>query len=646
MRSVGWFVAACLAVSGICLAPLRAQAPLQARLAAPLESRRALVGAPVVASVMVPWATAGCTLKAGSTVTGHVTAVQSLKQSQREASLALSFDKADCNGLHEVPISLLLVAVVRVEEPEAERQASYYPGLFSTGNGGPHGGAAHSAGVYVGVGVTTGGGPARKGPSGPASIESGQVIGLKRLELGVGTGPGGASVLFSSSRDFSLDTHVELVLTAQAPSADGHTEVAEARRNETALPLAVPPPPPPPDISEICAARDCNVADLAGEPLAAGAALAAPLGRFGYSLRTYLRQNFDQDTTVSYLSPQQVLVTFDTHRLRSRSPGVWPERERRPLRAVLLNAQTSAVERVVDWTVDGAGPYLWPAGTGRVAVHMGGALQVLGPDLEPTVRVPVEGDLHWVASSPSGDEIAFALLRERHTRETHAFLRNQTGLEPQEDTEVRLIDRSGAVRLVRPATSEMKPPILTDGGREIVVRPERHGRWQLREQTESSGKDARTVATVNSGCEPEVTALFEDALFVVGCNQTNRWYRVIRSSGKTLLLGRDSPVQIEPGAIGSEAGVYAVRVVRTKQPLGGMSFRTKDLNDEQVGVYRMEDGKRILLARTDSFPEASRNFALSPDGHQLALLTRSEVRFYGVDGQPHTAANPLPAAGR
>ena len=626
--AVAWL----LAVAGTCCVYAGAQGhkALQVKLETPLDTRPTQTGARVAASAVAPWADGGCSLKAGNSVTGHVLAVQSMKASGREANLAVAFDAADCNGQHGVPLSLLAVALVHVEPTEPERQAEFYPGLF--GRGGR---------VYTGIGLITEG---RKAvPSGPKSVESGQVVGLKKVTLDIGGGPQGSSVLRSTSREISLDTQAEFVLTVRSAETETRSDDAASAGKEstgsvasatlTALPVSVPEEP---DTTAVCDG-DCTAADAVGAPpMAAGASHVTALLPFGYSLRTHLRTEFDQDTTVTYLSARQVLVTFDAHRLRIRVPGVWPDVERRSIRAVLLDGATGAVQRVLDWTVEGEGQYLWPAGPGRVVVHLPGVLQVFGVDLNPGPRVSADGEVRWVASSPSGDELAFGVIRERHTREIHNFIRDRTGRDPEEDLEVRLVDQSGALRFTRQATSEMQAPVLLDGNKELVLRYERGRRWTIRES--SNGRDARTIVTVSSSCEPSVSTLHQDDLFVVGCDGRDHWYRVIRNSGRTMLLGRSSPFQIEERAVGSGTSSYAIRVVRSKVPLTGIAYAARDLAEEQVSVYGTANHRQLLVVKIDSFPEASRNFALSSAGDQLVVLTRSDVQFYTVEG-----SSPAPA---
>ena len=201
------------------------------------------------------------------------------------------------------------------------------------------------------------------------------------------------------------------------------------------------------------------------------------------------------------------------------------------------------------------------------------------------------------------------------------------------------MDRSGKLLLTRAGISNTRAPALTDDGGQVVVQPERDQRWQLVEETPDR---SHTIATLHSICKPRVSTISSSALFVVGCSPAGQWYRMLRLDGHTIILGKPSLSQIEQSAAASTDGSYAVRIVDLRGPTAGAAFRDADLHDERVAVHRGSDGLQLLLASVQSFPQASSNFALSPDGLQLALLTAAEVVFYRVEskGAPMSATRP------
>ncbi len=621
--------------------------PLEASLDVPLDSRRMQKDAPVFASAIDDWKGANCKIEAGATITGHVVDVASKDKGQPEASLTLLFDKADCSGKRNASLPLMLYAIIDplsdagcVQEYTAETFGSagsqaVIPRVDSANNEAM---ARSSVFAYsLNSGTRT---------SLPSELKPGQVIGIHNLSLSAGTGPGGASSLHSAKQDFRLSCKTRLILVPVTPRSAPQVSLANALPPALHVPVearAAPPPqppspPPPPDLTEICAAKTCSEASSAAT-VPPGAMRTVSIGHLGYRPRKLQRiAAFDAETTVSYLSAHQLLVTFDAHHLRSRSGASWPPLVRHTIRALLLNTQTGAVQRVLEWQVDGTGRYLWPDGPERVLVHMNGVLQAFGPDLKSEAALPAAGDLLWVATSPSGHRIAYALLRERHTQEVHEQIARLSDRSPAEDVEIRVADRSGRVLQTVASTSGTPPPVLTEDGGELVLQSRSQGQWSISEQT---GNASRTIAAVHSDCAPRLSMTSAEALFVVGCSASGEWYRMLRKDGRTLIKGQASPAQLEQSAVGSANGTYAVRVIELGQTtvLGAM-YEDSNLHEERVAVHRGADGRQILLARTDSFPRSADSFALSPDGRQLALLTGNDIALYEVmnEGGAKTAA--------
>jgi hypothetical protein len=389
------------------------------------------------------------------------------------------------------------------------------------------------------------------------------------------------------------------------------------------------------DETEICRDDCSGFADVAGAGgvVAGGRQSAAVLQvtRLGYRPKMLgVATTFDHETTVTFLSSRELLLTFDPHRLRERTGEAWHAGSRRLVRAVLIDAQTRRVTRVVDWQVDGDGQYLWPAGSGHVLVHMHGGLQLLGEGLVEEANYPVQGELLWVTASPSGARIALAMVRERHNERTHALIAEQSGMRPEEDVELRVMDREGHVLVHREGSSAMIVPVLTDGG-EAIVQGAGPRRWQIEERT-PEGVRLRVVAKVTSGCRPRLSAPAHDVLMVEGCTALRqRWFRVVQGDGHTLLKSRETMTEIEPQAVlGGSA--LAVGVVELKQSSGaGDVIVPAQLGSQRVEVHRLGDGKSLLATVTEDYPPSRQAYALSPDDRWLAVMTQSHVAIYSVN---------------
>ncbi|HEY0263563.1 MAG TPA: hypothetical protein VGC07_03485 [Granulicella sp.] len=298
------------------------------------------------------------------------------------------------------------------------------------------------------------------------------------------------------------------------------------------------------------------------------------------------------------------------------------------MRAVLLDAATKRMERVVDWRVDERGQYLWQAGPGRVIVHMNGGLHLLGADLKEIAVVPVDSDVLWLTSSASGKRIAVGILRERHDKKTHEQIEQLSGEEPEEDVEMRLLDDTGRILMTRNTTSKAPPPVITDDYEYIVagVGPRR---WRLVAHNVDGG-NVRTLVTLESRCRPRLSAPLSKALFVTGCDAEGaRWYRVLGEDGRSLLRSRPSMEEIEDSAAGGGEEL-AIRYVRLASASSSATdFKIRELKSEHISV-RSRDGKSLLAIAEPQYPLSRESYALSTDGRRLAVLTKTNVEVFDV----------------
>jgi hypothetical protein len=125
-------------------------------------------------------------------------------------------------------------------------------------------------------------------------------------------------------------------------------------------------------------------------------------------------------------------------------------------------------------------------------------------------------------------------------------------------------------------------------------------------------------------------------LFLLGCDRQadGKWYRVLRSDGKTVLKGWSSSSELEQTA-NSAASAFAVGVAKAAKPIAAeSSFRAEDLESENIAVYRVQNGQREFTVRIASPAPTLQTFVLSPDGDQLAVLKGAEIALYVVPATP------------
>jgi len=133
---------------------------------------------------------------------------------------------------------------------------------------------------------------------------------------------------------------------------------------------------------------------------------------------------------------------------------------------------------------------------------------------------------------------------------------------------------------------------------------------------------------------PEVTSTAPDLLFLLTCNAKdgNTEYSVLRADGKVLLRGVSDPQELGHEAVGNHGSRrFAVKIVHAERPIAtNTTFKSSELDAEEVRVYRAEDGKRLLAVRVKEPIASHGGYALSPDGSQLAVLSVSDIQFFPI----------------
>jgi hypothetical protein len=618
-----------------CQAPSESNpGPVQAELIAPLNVRRLTPGATIFARVTLDWKGLGCSLKTGSTLEATVEAAERRKGGSG-SQLALAFTKAQCNGPDLKPMNLLLAAVAQAPADwENVPNATLSMPMTFADNGGH---------VNPGMGIVSAGqftipqmelrGIRHRFPM-SAKVQPGDVLEIRGMKLGIGTGPNRSSVLTTKDRDLTLDMFTQFLLVP-ADLVYGPASVILASTSSPAIAGASPAPFPPVHENdlEVCAPPGCAVdLPVAAHELAGHDATSIALHPFGYEprLRTIL-EDFSNEETLAWLGPSHLLFAFNTHPLIRRAWTPNSNTLRRMIRAVLFDADSRAVVRAVDWEITDTRQYIWPFDGNRILVHVGNELRVYSGKLEFERSIQLAGPLSFVRIAPNGNLIAIATLRERHSAELHARLHDDMGGEPEEDVDVAILDGEfNTIARASTVSGLLPPTLLNEGQVNLLSQPGQHYRLALRTW---EGK-AVSLARFTSICTPSLSSVAPDHLFLRTCSTSNGAgeYRVLRADGKVLLRVEEGPHEGGQEVIGNESsGLFAIKVVSAGNTLSpGVEFRANDLVSEEVRVYRATDGKRLLAVRLDEPSTSHESYAISPDGARLAVLSQSKIQLIPV----------------
>ena len=620
-------------------APAEYHNPLPVQLVTFVDVHHFHVGSTFLVKVVNDWAGLGCFFRNGQILEGKVVLASLRHRHENPSQLALAFDRIPCL-YDKVTIDLVLAAASF--DPAANIPNSPFPivrtTISSTGRIG-------RTLVIQGLELAAMG----KGLE-PPRLKPGDVKGIKDVTLRVGAGPGESSVLESSTHDIWLDKEAVLVLVpasiaflhpsssnvevALSPNSTPITEPGDERTEEAAAPnlpsTALSSPAPPTEFLP-CELPTCNTDLSVSSPGHLGKALwSTAIRPLGYAPRPQREiGELDNDDALAWLGPHQLLVAFNPHKLISRDPRISKAMKLRRIRAVVLDLATRKVVSTADWDLPDRQPYLWQLSGNRLLVHVDNELRILSDGMSVDARIPLDGPLAFVRTSPSGELMAIAVTHERHTPELHRILRDALDHDPDEDVQIRILDKNLQTVAQTTSSREIMPPILLNEGQvRLLAAPGAKYRLEMLPwQDEPS-----TIARFSSGCLPSVSSFSPDLLFVATCSPQSRLheYRVLRPNGAVVLRGKSNPQNIGQCVVGM-GQKFAVKVLHARRAIiDGSSFLGSDLDFAEFHIYRSEDGVGIGNVHTSSPPPTRGAFALSADGSQLAILSDSKVSFFSL----------------
>jgi hypothetical protein len=391
------------------------------------------------------------------------------------------------------------------------------------------------------------------------------------------------------------------------------------------------------DDLDICVPPACSlVSDTTETGAETGRQADVSIDVLGYASRIQTEiEEPGLDDALAYLSPTELLVAFNPHRLVPRHGVDSPGGTVRVIHAALIDTTSRKVVRTAEWHLPDRKQYLWALARQRVLVHVGNELRVYGPGLTVEARISLTGQLAFVRASPDGKILAVGVTKERHAPELHASLRNSLGQEPEEDVDVLVLNEKFQTIASAVSTSDRLPPTLLNEGQVKLLlesgqaeQREKHYRLELR----SWDNLALNLGRFTSGCMPQVSSLSPDLVLLVTCDSFNhaRDYRIIRPNGKLVLRGQSVLKELGHAAVGDiVSNEFAMRIFEADEPvLPGEVYRAANLESAQLEVYRSDNGKHIFSVHVSDPAASSGGYALAPGGGQLAILTRDRLALY------------------
>lgn len=589
--------------------------PVEAELLTRVTAQGAQAGDTIYARVVRDWNGPGCRLRRGATLTATVRSAVPRSHST-PSEIALAFDRAECTDAGLEPYQLIL------ESLGSEGDA---PGLLSTELPDPS-----TIGVKT-IQLHT----AAPGSDMLPDLRATRMRGISGLRLTPGTGSDPVSLVSNRSADVHIEIRSRMLLrparllAAPLPAAP---DTAAAQVFLERPPVTVLTPETA--TFDVCAPPACTaaVATTDTDQVYAGSVSLRDLGYVSRPNREIFAPSDDE--ALAWLSPTQLLVTFNPHTLVPRFAAAGESHCVRIIRAVLIDMAKHATLRTADWQLTDHRQFLWQLPGNRVLVHANNEMRIYSADLQIEQRLRLSGPLGFARVSPDGKLLALGLIRERHTPELHAKLADQFEQDPIEDMQVLLMNNRFETIGSVLANSDRLPPVLLNEGQVslyLTSAQQGHPRKRYNLQLRNWDHSVQTLAHFESTCAPQVSSLPPDLVFLVTCDKSNgaREYRVLRSDGRPLLHGGSYLRELGHAAgAGGLPGTFAVRIFKTETPaLPGEPFHPADLQSAELIIYRCNDGKRLFTFQARDPAASSAGYAVSPSG-EVAILTRDEVDVY------------------
>lgn len=203
--SVLFFSTVCVAAQAPPPAP-----PLAASIGLPIDISQLKVGTQVHARVTSPWSAYGCQLRVGALVQGHVSELQKKSKTDPRSAFGIVIDSAECNHQKAVPFKATLIALLGPDTISTADGMGKAPPLTDVP-------ASIAGGLRSAEGTASNYSYAVRGRSVPSEWKIGMVVDLP-MNLTVGKGVDGGSVIWSTTTGARLDGNTELFLLATPPA--------------------------------------------------------------------------------------------------------------------------------------------------------------------------------------------------------------------------------------------------------------------------------------------------------------------------------------------------------------------------------------------------------------------------------------------
>ncbi len=329
------------------------------------------------------------------------------------------------------------------------------------------------------------------------------------------------------------------------------------------------------------------------------------------------------NVSLNFLDARHILLTFNPKKLFTRQPDCPPTHDDRLMHVAVLEVPSGKVVKQADWYLHDTRRYLWELGPGRILLRRLNRLYEVNADLEEKLVLDSLQELLWVSVTPGGKQIITetkvpAAAKDGNSKEK--VRARITFLDSKSMAVQRVMESQGTINLQ-----------ATDSGFSDVRNY--GGVWLLR--FGPAVRDRVNITRVKARRPPNILYSSANTLLVGRCALSGNDYIVsaFTVTGNHLWKQHWSECRYTPAVAASEDGS---RFAASSLTLLSDSAPAPEDGPEQDGleqtvqVFETASGSSVLSVRVAPPVLDGVNYALSPDGRELAALQATTLSIYSL----------------
>ena len=327
------------------------------------------------------------------------------------------------------------------------------------------------------------------------------------------------------------------------------------------------------------------------------------------------------NVSLNFLDAGHVLLTFNPKKLFTRQPDCPPSHDDRLMHVAVLEVPSGRVVKQAEWYLHDARRYLWELGPGRILLRRLNRLYEVNADLEEKLVLDSPQELLWVSVTPGGKQIITETKVPANDKQARDKVRARiTFLDSRSMAVQRVMESQGTINLQ--ATDSGFSDVRNYGGVWLV----RFG---------PAVRDRVNITRVKARRPPNILYSSANTMLVGRCSLSGNDYIVsaFTVTGTHLWKQRWSECRYTPAVAVSEDGsrfaASSLTVLSDAAPAGGNGAEQDGL-EQTVQVFDTAGGSSVLSVRVETPVLDGVNYALSPDGGQLAVLQATTLNIYSL----------------